>query len=432
MTQKFTTGKAFSTGEQVTAQDLEDIVEKSTPLVALTDDQTLTVNNGQVIVKDGSSTNGVPLTKMKHIAARSVICNTGSSTAAPTTLAIADNQVLKGGASGLEVGTIDNDNLTNNGISIDADSGTTHEIDLGETLTVTGGEGMDTTIANNTLTVAGEDASSSNKGIAKFNTDNFSVSSGDVTIKNGGVNNDELANSSLTVTSGTGLTGGGSISLGGSRTLNVSGLTNSELSGSAGITNANLANSSLTVTAGTGLSGGGSVALGGSTTLNLDGTLPSNTTTNTQSATDDSTKVATTAFVQDAITASAVKIATYSATNFGISSDFTVNLTEQADPSSIATVSSGVITLGVGLYLVRYYGRIQFTQGEIDVKCRINSGSIATFRIDHPNNDSYSFYKDYMHTVSSGTDTVSIFVDEINSFTNMTGKHFGVTITKLS
>src|SRR5690606_19003817 len=39
----------------------------------------------------------------------------------------------------------------------------------------------------------------------------------------------------------------------------ISNLTNANLSGSAGITNANLANSSLTVTAGTGLSGGGSV-----------------------------------------------------------------------------------------------------------------------------------------------------------------------------
>jgi hypothetical protein len=360
MTQKFTTGKAFSTGEQVTAQDLEDIVEQSTPLTALTDDQTLTVNNGQVIVKDGDSVNGVPLAKMKHIAARSVICNTGSSTAAPTTLAIADNQVLKCVALGLEVGTIDNDNLTNNGISIDADSGTTHEIDLGETLTVAGGEGMDTTIANNTLTVAGEDASSSNKGIAKFNTDNFSVSSGDVTIKNGGVNNDELANSSLTVTSGTGLTGGGSISLGGSRTLNVSGLTNSELSGSAGITNANLANSSVTVTAGTGLSGGGSVALGASTTLNLDGTLPNDTTTNTQSTSDDSTKVATTAFVKNQLNVGGLGYATLTRSSQAFSAsggtvDHTLSgFTISNNGITVSEGGGGAISVPSGIYIIIY------------------------------------------------------------------------------
>ena len=47
----------------------------------------------------------------------------------------------------------------------------------------------------------------------------------------------------------------------------ISGLTNSNLSGTAGISNANLANSSVTVTAGTGMSGGGAVSLGGSVTL---------------------------------------------------------------------------------------------------------------------------------------------------------------------
>ena len=49
----------------------------------------------------------------------------------------------------------------------------------------------------------------------------------------------------------------------------ISSLTNSNLSGTAGITNANLANSSVTVTAGTGLSGGGAVALGSSVSLSL-------------------------------------------------------------------------------------------------------------------------------------------------------------------
>ena len=50
--------------------------------------------------------------------------------------------------------TIANAKLANKGISIDADSGTTHLINLGETLTVTGQSGeVDTTILNNTLTI---------------------------------------------------------------------------------------------------------------------------------------------------------------------------------------------------------------------------------------------------------------------------------------
>ena len=47
----------------------------------------------------------------------------------------------------------------------------------------------------------------------------------------------------------------------------LSGITTTQLSGTAGITNAQLANSSLTVTAGTGMSGGGAVSLGGTVTL---------------------------------------------------------------------------------------------------------------------------------------------------------------------
>ena len=66
----------------------------------------------------------------------------------------------------------------------------------------------------------------------------------------------------LSLSGGT-ITSAGTIAITGT----LSGITNSNLSGTAGISNANLANSSVTVTAGTGMSGGGTVALGGSITL---------------------------------------------------------------------------------------------------------------------------------------------------------------------
>ena len=84
--------------------------------------------------------------------------------------------------------------VTAQDLDLISDSGTI-DIDLdSESLTVTGGEGIDTSATGTTLTIAGEDASTSNKGIASFSTDNFSVSSGAVSIKDQGVANAELAN----------------------------------------------------------------------------------------------------------------------------------------------------------------------------------------------------------------------------------------------
>jgi hypothetical protein len=109
----------------------------------------------------------------------------GSSTAIPTFTVDAQGRLTAAGTASITTT-----------LTVAADSGSGDGVALAsDTLTFTGGEGVDTSISGDTVTIAAEVATDTNKGVATFNTADFAVSSGDVTIKTGGVSNAQLAGS---------------------------------------------------------------------------------------------------------------------------------------------------------------------------------------------------------------------------------------------
>jgi hypothetical protein len=107
--------------------------------------------------------------------------------------------------------------LTNSGHTLSGDSGTAVTLSLGDNLAFDGdatkGVAFAVAKATNLVTysVTVADASSSQKGVATFNTASFDVTSGDVTIKTAGVTNTQLANSTISFT---GTSGSDPVSLG--------------------------------------------------------------------------------------------------------------------------------------------------------------------------------------------------------------------------
>jgi hypothetical protein len=112
---------------------------------------------------------------------------------------------------------ITNANIQNAFIQFSDESSTSNSVSLGGKLEFLAGEGINTIVGASSLTISAELATSSNAGVATFNTASFAVSTGDVTIKSAGVSNAQLVNSTVSI-------GGNTITLGAAATTSISNL----------------------------------------------------------------------------------------------------------------------------------------------------------------------------------------------------------------
>jgi len=173
----------FSGAGQISAGDA--LTKTGNQLDVAVDDSSIEISSDALQVKASGITNAMLAGSIENaklsnssISIGGITFNLGDTDATP---ALDLSDATNYPTSSLS-GTIANNQLANSTVSFSDDSSTSVSVGLGSTLAINGGEGVDATISGSTLTIAGELATTSNIGVASFNSANFSVSSGDVTV----------------------------------------------------------------------------------------------------------------------------------------------------------------------------------------------------------------------------------------------------------
>ena len=166
-------------------------------------------------LSDGSTTSAVDLND-SNLEFVPTTTNAANTVNGDITTAVSDNQVLigirdtavsagsYGSATAVPVITVNRKGQitaastanVSSTLTIGADNGSDDVVNLlDSSLDIVGGTGITTTVSDNQISIAGDDATTTTKGIASFATADFSVSSGAVSIKTLGVSNAQLAGS---------------------------------------------------------------------------------------------------------------------------------------------------------------------------------------------------------------------------------------------
>jgi len=167
------TNKTDATSGPTTGNDLGDGYQVGSVWIDVTNDKSY------VLV---DSTNSAAVWKETSPTSHSIndLSDVDTATSAPS-----DNEVLTWSASGSkwEPATGTSPNLW---LTVTGDSGTTSANTTTDSLQIAGGEGLNTTVSGDVLTIDGEEATATNKGIASFGSE-FSVSGGNVSLETVGI-----------------------------------------------------------------------------------------------------------------------------------------------------------------------------------------------------------------------------------------------------
>ena len=153
---------------------------------------TANANNGYVFTHTGNPTFGTTSLDVAQFSGAGQITAGAALTKTGNQMDVAvDDSSIEVNADALRVkalgitnamlaGSIDGAKIEN--FVFTDESSTQGAVTIGNAMEFLAGEGINTTASGGTLTIAGELASTSNIGVASFNSGNFTVSSGDVTV----------------------------------------------------------------------------------------------------------------------------------------------------------------------------------------------------------------------------------------------------------